>query len=205
MVFTVAGIATSPSGRFDGIAFTPGSKDAANLFAAQNALDVAEFAIKDNMLTEEFREFCESYTTGASGEGISLIMDTSKLESIRSTLKLLEMLRPVALLAALLVGAFLCSLMIMQSSKEAAIMRILGTTKSKTRTMLASEQMLLGAAGLALGGCAMVAYKGLELKHVSTDMALFAALYFTVIVASAMICATLATSRSVLELLQTRE
>jgi ABC-type antimicrobial peptide transport system permease subunit len=105
----------------------------------------------------------------------------------------------------LLIGGFLCSLVILQSSKEAATMRVLGATKLKTRAMLTLEQALLGAGGLALGAGAMLMHKGTGLAAIAGRLYAFAALYFGTVVAAAVACAVLATHRSPLELLQTKE
>jgi hypothetical protein len=111
----------------------------------------------------------------------------------------------IAVTAALLIGGFLCCLVIVQSSKEAAIMRIQGTTKRKTRAILTLEQLLLSIAGLVIGAFGLLAYKGPELSVVAVQLGLFAGLYFAVILGSAVICSVLATRRNVLELLQTKE
>jgi ABC-type antimicrobial peptide transport system permease subunit len=104
-----------------------------------------------------------------------------------------------------MIGGFLCCLVIIQSSKEAAIMRIQGTTKRKTRVILALEQMLLSVGGLVIGVCALLVYKGMALAVISGQLYVFAALYFAVLLVSAITCAGLATRRNVLELLQTKE
>jgi len=134
-----------------------------------------------------------------------LIIDTSKIENIRNSIRLMNALYPIVLGAALLIGAFLCSLAILQSSKEAALLRALGVAKAKTRTILSLEQVVLSATGLAFGFCVILGYKGAGSAAIARPISLFAALYFAVIIASAAICSILATRRSVLELLQTKE
>jgi len=206
--YTIAGIVTAPSGRPDDMAFTPGVGSMAGFggemfkFAAA-PLDVAEFTLADNMRADEFREYGERL---ALRDGtIIFIMDTSKLENPRNTLRLLDSLYTVAVAAALLIGAFLCCLVILQSSKEAAIMRVLGTTKRKTRVILALEQVLLSIVGLFVGVCGLLIYRGRELAVIVGQLSLFAILYFSVILVSAVICSGLATRRSALELLQVKE
>ncbi len=201
--FTIAGILTS-SDAYNSMVFTPGSYAASALFGAQAALDVVEFTLADNFRADDFRadaqQVCDSSTSS-----VVFIMDTSKLEHLRNTLKLLETMYPIAMTAALLIGGFLCCLVIVQSSKEAAIMRIQGTTKRKTRTILALEHLFLSIFGLAIGACGLLLYKGLSLSVISWQLSLFAALYFAVILVSAMVCSAAATRRNVLELLQTKD
>ena len=132
-------------------------------------------------------------------------MDTSKLESLMNSLRLLEMLYPIAMIAALLIGGFLCCLTVLQLSKEAAIMRVLGTTKHKVRGITTVEQVLLTGIGLFIGAGGLWLYKGAELKVAATQLYLFAGLYFGLILLSALICSIATTRRSALELLQTKE
>jgi hypothetical protein len=120
-------------------------------------------------------------------------------------LDLVNTMYPGALAAALLLGAFLCCLIILQSSKEAAIMRMLGTGKKATRLALALEQILPGIAGLAVGVCGMLLYKGSGLADISERLSLFAALYLGVILTAAAGSAVAVTRRSVLDLLKAKE
>ena len=202
--FTVAGAVSSQSGSYDKMVFSPGSAAVAWL-GLQAQLDMAEFTLADNSLADEYRAYCDTLRGGSATGSVTFIMDTSKLESPRNALSLLAALYPAALAAALLIGAFLCCLTVLQSSKEAAIMRVLGTTKRKTRIVMSLEQCLLGVAGLVLGGAVLLAVNGQAMRAVSGQMLLFAALYFGVVLASAVICSVLATRRSALELLQVRE
>ncbi|NLA87991.1 MAG: ABC transporter permease, partial [Clostridiales bacterium] len=204
--FIIAGIVTTASGKYEDMAFTPGGYYyPSTLYGKLAELDVAEFTLADNLKADEFRAYAQQAPgMGATGR-LTFIMDTSKLEYLLNSLRLLETLYPIAMTAALIIGGFLCCLVIVQSSKEAAIIRIQGTTKGKTRAILALEQVLLSIAGLIVGSAALLVYKGSALSVVSPQLALFAALYFAVILISAVICSSLATRRNVLELLQTKE
>ena len=84
-------------------------------------------------------------------------------------------------------------------------MRMLGTSKKTTRFTLSLEQMFLSIAGLLVGACGLVAYKGAGLTDISRQLFLFAALYFIIILTAAAVSAIAVTRRSVLDLLQTKE
>jgi ABC-type antimicrobial peptide transport system permease subunit len=185
--------------------FAPGVREEVKSFGALIELDVAEFTLADNTRVNEFREYGERIADVSLAGTVDFIMDTSKLENILNTLSLLDALYPIVIAAALLIGGFLCALVIFQSSKEAAIMRVLGTTKRKTRAILSLEQILLSAVGLIVGACGLFVYNGVGMAAASADMALFAALYFAVITAAAFISSAAATRKNALELLQTRE
>ena len=198
--YMIAGVVSTPSGRHNDIVFTPGAADAAWL-GTQTKLDLAEFTLADNDHAEELKSYGEAIKIGSA----SFIMDTSKLESPRKSIRLLDALYPCILIAALLIGGFLCCLIILQSANEAAIMRVLGTKKGKTRAMLSLEQAGLGFAGLVAGTCGVSIFLGRSISGIVDQIALFAVLYFSVILASAITCSVLATRRPPLELLQARE
>jgi hypothetical protein len=203
--YTVAGALSTPSAILVRTAFTPGVADEMKSFGALTKLDVAEFTLADNTRADEFRDYSERLAYFSLAGSVDFIMDTSKLDNILNTTKLLGALYPIAVAAALLIGGFLCALVIFQSSKDAAIMRVQGTTRRKAGAMLALEQALLSAAGLALGACGLAAYNGTGLAAASAELVPFAALYFAAIVAAAMVSSAAATRKNVLELLQTRE
>ena len=200
LTLTVAGVITESSGKYDGIAFTPGVPDTLLLDFVQTKL-TAEFTLADNLLADDFREY-----SAKNLKLMYLLMDTSKIENAKNTLRLLTALYPILIFAALLIGAFICSLVILQSSKEAAIMRMLGTKPWKTRMIMSLEQILLCAVGLALGYCVIYCTKRQSLSaEVVAGISFFSALYFVTIFAAALVCSTLATHSSILELLQTKE
>jgi ABC-type lipoprotein release transport system permease subunit len=201
--FTVAGVVSTPSGKYGHSAFSPGSNNLVGGLSNATRLDVAEFTLADYRLAKELRDYGEKLATSAGN--VRFTMDTGKLDNLVNTLNLLRALYPIAVAAALLIGGFLCSLVILQSSRDAAIMRVLGTTKRKTRAILAFEQTLLCVAGLALGACALLMYNGAALAPAAGSAAVFAALYFAVIVIAAVVSSAAATHRSALDLLQTKE
>jgi ABC-type antimicrobial peptide transport system permease subunit len=203
--YTVAGVIRSSSAVLGGTAFAPGVANEMKSLGALTRLDVAEFTLADNTRADEFRDYSERLAYFSLADSVDFIMDTSKLDNILNTTKLLGSLYPIAVAAALLIGGFLCALVIFQSSKDAAIMRVQGTTRRKAGAMLALEQALLSAAGLALGVCGLAAYNGTGMAAAAEELVPFAALYFAAIVAAAVASSAAATRKNVLELLQTRE
>jgi len=109
-IFRIAGVVSTPSGRYDKYVFSPGTYVARTL-GLPNEVDMAEFTVADNELLDEFREFAAKIT-GGSATDIGLYMDTSKIESIRNTRRILSALYPMVVIAALLIGAFICCLII---------------------------------------------------------------------------------------------
>jgi ABC-type antimicrobial peptide transport system permease subunit len=203
--YTVAGVLSTQSFTLGRTAFTPGVREETKSYGRLIDLDVAEFTLADNTRADEFREYGTRIAEVNLDGAVDFIMDTSKLENLINTLRLLGALYPIAVAAALLIGGFLCALVIFQSSKEAAIMRVLGTTKRKTRAILSLEQVLLSGVGLLVGACGLLIYNGSGIAAASGDMVLFAGLYFALIAAAAIVSSVAATRKNVLELLQTKE
>ena len=127
------------------------------------------------------------------------VMDTSKLENLRNTLRLVEMLYPIAVVVTLVIGAFLCGLIIVQTSKDIAIMRVLGTSKAKTRTILVLEQMILCVIGIIIAGIV------LYIRGAFMQMLWVFGVYALVILLASIIASVAASRKNVLELLQTKE
>ena len=144
------------------------------------------------------KEYGNTLTEGKTN---AFVMDTSKLDSVIRTSEILNSLYPAAVAAALVIGAFLCALIIFQTSTEAAIMRVLGTTKEKTAAILTAEQCILALSGIILGILIMAVING----GVSAQSLIFSGAYFAVILLGSAISSVLVTRRNILDLLQTKE
>jgi hypothetical protein len=203
-MFTIAGVVTTTSEIYNKMIFSPGSRGAVAIDMPAT-VDIAEFTVADNNFINEFREKCKEIVGGNTISRATIVMDTSKIENIRNSIALIDALYPIVIMAALLIDSFFCSFVILQSSKEAAIFRVLGANKTKTRTILSLEQTLLSTAGVVIGVCVMLIYKRAGLGAIVKPLYFFAALYFAVITVSAMISSTLVTRRSVVDLLQIKE
>ena len=94
---------------------------------------------------------------------------------------------------------------IMQSDREASIMRVLGTTKKRTRTMLVSEQSVLCLFGIFCAIALLLAINGILLAAHAKPLSAYASLQLASCTTGAMVCAVVITRRRVLELLQVKE
>jgi len=117
-------------------------------------------------------------------------------------LLLLELLYPAALILAVSIGAMLSALLLLRSERNAAIMRVLGMQKIKTRVILCLENLFVCVAGLVI---ALVALFAMDWGFGIYDLLLIAGLYLSAAVIGSVIGAILITARPPLELLQVRE
>ena len=204
--FSIAGVVSSQSGGYAASVFAPGTSSQTGVLGANAVmLDVAEFKLLHYRFADELRSYGESIVYRSSSGSTAFVMDTGRLKGPLDTLGLLDSLYPTTVAVALIIGGFLCALVIFQSSKDASIMRVLGATKWNTITALVLEQVILGAAGLAVGACAMRIYNAGGMAEISGKMPLFAALYFAALLTCTVASSILATHRSPLELLQLKE
>lgn len=206
LYYTIAGTVTTPTGKYDKTVFTPGIYDTIPIFGHKVSLDFAEFTLADNLLSDKFRSYADRIVSDESlAKQVTFVMDTSKIDNLLKTLELMNKLYPMVVAAAVLIGGLLCGLIILQYSKEAAIMRVLGTTRLRTSMILVIEQLILCIVGIALGVGGLILYNGAVLKEIASKLYLFAGLYFAVSLVSTLICSAIATRRNVLNLLQTKE
>jgi ABC-type antimicrobial peptide transport system permease subunit len=135
----------------------------------------------------------------------SYYTDTTELDNIRRVRDLLTALFPIAVAAAVLIGAAVPILIIIQSSKEEAIMRVLGTTKKRTVSILSLEQIILCVIGLGIAAGVLLIYNtGLFILSGLT-LAICAGIYLTASIAAALIAAAVTTNKKPMELLQVKE
>ena len=127
-----------------------------------------------------------------------LIMVANQMEQ---NLALLQLLYPVTIALSVFIGAGLASMLLLQNAKVAAIMRVLGYTKTRLRAVLAAEHITVATAGV-LVGLLLLPLIGIGLV---IDLPLLAGLYITGAVVGSIVGASIITSRAPLELLQVRE
>ena len=128
---------------------------------------------------------------------------------LENSIELMRVLYPVTLALSLLVAAGIAALFVMTSAKEAAIMRVLGTTKFRSRAMLSLQNIFTSLLGLTLGLLAVLACIGQMQPELLASFAgtsiLGAALYLLAAIAGATVSAVAVTRRNPLELLQVKE
>ncbi|MCL2018501.1 MAG: hypothetical protein FWG70_01970 [Oscillospiraceae bacterium] len=168
-------------------------------------LSYVEFTLADNAAADEFRDYAK-WILGALDGGRSFVLDTSELESVTSSMNLWNALFPVVCAALIITGGLLPGLMIIGCVKDAALFRILGTTKKHVRIILISEQIMLCLPGILLGLTAVRLYNGSQLFGAVSSIVLpCTAVYFAVCAVTSGFCAFNVTKHKVLDLLQSRE
>ena len=132
-------------------------------------------------------------------------MDTSRIDRVKRTMSLLDLLFPAVCGAAAAIGGAAAGMVILQSSKEVAILRVLGVEKRTVLLMLVLEQLLLFLIGLALGLAATLLLNRGTLAPVARRAAMIAAIQLAANQMGSLLFAYLASRRSPLALLQTKE
>ncbi len=198
--FTVAGIAEEEGKTF--YAPVAARPHFGSMFADYIPLDLAEFTLNDYHKATEFRSWVFRLLVGRPG---SFSMETQEADRIYQTYRLLELLYPIAFALALVLGGVLPAMVILQSAREASLLRVLGTSKRRTRAMLSLEQLFLCFIGLCLAIAALVIAKGSALLAVAGLVAAYAAAHLLACAVSTEAAAVSVTSRNVLELLQVKE
>lgn len=129
------------------------------------------------------------------------------VEPLEDSIRLMEVLYPVALALSLLAAAGVSALLILTEAREAAIMRVLGTTKLRSRIMLVLQIVFMVLAGVLVGLTAALAWSssaGLALAIFDMS-ALRAAAYLICAITGSTAGAVTVTNRPPLELLQVKE
>lgn len=201
--FIIAGVVETPSGDYDRAVFTAGSKYMSNQYGILVILDIIEAKLENNKKADRYRKFgTELAAANLTGE-VAFVMDDSKLGNVKTNVELMDTLYPIVMTAVLAIGAFICGLVIVQSSKEICIMRILGTSKKKTWALLVSEQMVLCVTAVLLALVVLI------IRRVSAgvylQMMLAFAIYIIGIFAASMITAYVMTKKNALDMLHTKE
>ena len=200
--FTVIGSINGLDGPLRELVIPPGAAHKA-LYKDSATISFAEYVLTDNHMTAELRTLVNSRFL--SNE-VEFAMNTDDLDRIGNNLSLLDYFFPVVVAVLTVIAGLLPGLLILQSAKEASLLRILGTSKLQTRSILLLQQMLLFVFGLALGmGVLLLGNGSARLAAIAQQLSLSAGLYgLSCLVASLLGC-WIVTRRNVLELLQMKE
>jgi hypothetical protein len=177
---------------------------------SQTKFTVAHFVLdpKKNRELPQFRADLDK-PLGIYVGNVRLIIWDEQLRSViaplEKNLSLLEVLYPVVIAVSVLIGAGLCFLLLLQTTREAAILRVLGTTKTAVRLALILEPLFLSIIGVIIGlgisGLLWMASGLVTLGPLLTG----AGLYLTGVLAGSMIGTLSVTNKKPIELLQVKE
>jgi len=209
-IYQVAGIINTDDPDVTVKIFTPPGEVAESVLGVNgrpSRVEYCEAILADNGKVAELSSFLDQlkeesiiYTVDSS-----YYIDTTELDNIRRVRDLLATLFPIAVTAAVLIGAAAPLLIIIQSAKEAAIMRILGTTKKRACCILAFEQIILCAIGITCAAAGLVIYNSNLFAKTAVTLVMCGLLYLFGGVCSAIAASISATGRKTLELLQIKE
>jgi len=168
-----------------------------------------EFDIRPEMnrellvLFEQLRDVLRFRRAGSGWAEISVALHDEELRivvgSMEQNLHFMRLLYPVAVVVSIIIGAGLSLLLILQNAKNAAIMRMLGSTKNRTRAVLWIEQLAVCLIGLIIGLAAVFILDWGALVSV-----MLAGLYLVGVVIGSVMGSVLVTSKPPLELLQVK-
>lgn len=172
----------------------------------------------DPSLNRELKTFTQLVDSISASQGSGMVSLRAVIwdEELRlavapleNSIELMEVLYPVTLTLSLLAAAGIAVLFVMTSAREAAILRVLGTSKLQSRAMLAMQNVFTSLAGLLLGLLGVLAYMGRTRPELLASLVgasvLCAVLYLLAAIVGAGASAVGVTSRNPLELLQVRE
>ncbi|MCL2363906.1 MAG: hypothetical protein FWC71_04500 [Defluviitaleaceae bacterium] len=156
--------------------------------------DFVELALTQNFLGRFFGQ-----------QPLELVLDDSVIHNViipmERNLSLLRVLYPIAIGAAFVLSLGLSLLTMLQSAKNAAILRVLGKTRANAQFALIAEQLIVCLVGVTLGLLIMPLLNvALGLIAVS-----FAGLYLAGALVGSFIGAVVISAKTPLELLQVRE
>ena len=195
----IIGSVKDPNGECKNLIMTPGTPSNSIDFGSLMIPPFVSAVLTDNWKAEEYREYAIELTKENSAAAIAFIMDTSKIENVRNNIELMNTLYPIMIAAVMVIAAFLCGMLIIQNSKDIAIMRVLGTSKRRVRMIMVLEHMILCVIGVVFASVILL------VRGVFAQLLWVVALYIVVILAASYVASVLASRKNVLELLQTRE
>jgi hypothetical protein len=127
------------------------------------------------------------------------------INQLEKNISLLSVLYPVLIGVSVLIGAGLCFLLLLQATREAAILRVLGTTRTAVRLALIVEPLILSIIGVVTGlGISRLLWTTADLMP-DVRLLIGAGLYLAGVLAGLGFVAISVTNKKPIELLQVKE
>jgi ABC-type antimicrobial peptide transport system permease subunit len=171
---------------------------------------VAHFSLDPKRHRElpQFRADMEKVMQDLGGKLNFVIWDEELrivVAQLDKNLSLLKVLYPVVIGVSVLIGAGLCFLLLLQATREAAILRVLGTTRRAVRLALILEPLVLSILGVLLGlGISRLLWMSSDLVS-AVPLLISAGLYLAGVLAGSVTGAISVTNKKPIELLQVKE
>lgn len=129
----------------------------------------------------------------------------SVVQPLEKSLSLLQVLYPVSVLVAVLIGLGLSLLLVMQSARDAAILRVLGIPTGQVRGMYSLQQLLLSLFGTLMGLAGVGILRNEPAALLEQQLIFGVVLFLGGALLGAMLGVILITNKNPLELLQVKE
>ncbi|MCL2663389.1 MAG: ABC transporter permease, partial [Oscillospiraceae bacterium] len=136
---------------------------------------------------------------------VELFMSTHELLTMvriaSQSLALLQLIYPIAVATAILIALGMSFLLLLQTAKSAAILRVTGMSKVRAISILIAEPVLVSLSGAALGVIALAALSA----AFGTQFALVLSMYLTAVLVGATTGAFIVCNRMPISMLQVKE
>jgi len=158
-----------------------------------------------NREIEQIREefFAEGYFLNLAE--VELFMSTHELLTMvriaSQSLALLQLIYPIAVATAILIALGMSFLLLLQTAKSAAILRVTGMSKVRAMIILIAEPVFVSLSGAVLG---VIALAGLSAAF-GTEFALVLGIYLAAVITGAVTGAFIVCNRMPISMLQVKE
>lgn len=129
----------------------------------------------------------------------------SVVQPLEKSLSLLQVLYPVTVIVAVLIGLGLNLLLVMQSARDAAILRVLGVSAGRVRGMYTIQQLLLSLFGVFMGLAGVAILRSQPAALLEKQLIFGVLLFLGGALFGALLGVYLITNKNPLELLQVKE
>ncbi|MCL2252851.1 MAG: hypothetical protein FWC09_00225 [Lachnospiraceae bacterium] len=171
-------------------------------------LDFSEFQLLDNFRIDDYSTLLQEMASQSREDGsldAKHFTDTSRLYSIAHVRDLLNVFFPIAAFIAIALSVVAIGLTMTQSIKEMALLRILGITANRTRTIFIFEHFFVTVIGTLLAMGFLMFFNIRLFANSASIILLFCVLYLFACSFTSFIASAVMAKKKPLELLQVKE
>ena len=204
----IVGYVEFEDNQFSNYLFLPGFSNTKKAFGYEVPLAYLEGNLVDNFKIDDYRKVSNlliSRDDPITFSRTRFVMNTDKVDGIIDSLDTIEKISPVVKVLSIFLVNFIVCLILLQMTKDVAVMRLLGTKGAYVRFVMILESFILCLMGAVTGILALWIFEHKMFKVIRLDLFMYLLYFMIIYIMTSVITSFIVSNKNILKKLQTKE
>lgn len=194
--------------QFSNYLFLPGFSNTKKAFGYEVPLAYLEGNVVDNFKIDDYKKISNQMISRDDPITFSrtrFVMNSDKVDGIIDSLDTIEKISPMVKVLSIFLVNFIVCLILLQMTKDVAIMRLLGTKGTYVRFVMILESFMLCLMGAIIGIVALWSFEHKMFKVIRLELFIYLLYFMIIYVMTSVITSFIVSNKNILNRLQTKE